>query len=479
MVRRGGLRRCGGVLAAALAFAVLAGAAGASHTTQTQFLITPTRFDFGDVKVGKTSPDQQVTVTNATSSPIVVSMAGGAGGDFGGFQDCQGKTLAPAASCHITYQFTPPRGGPDTGSTSGSINGQNVRVRRSAAPGSPTIPSSSITPTRLDFGKVQVGNDVAGPAGDREERRLGSGRRLDGRRRRRRLRRLPGLPGQDARRRRHLPHHVPVHAAVGRARHAARRRARSTASRSRSPSAARASTPKFRISGTRLRLRRRPGRRDLAGPAGCGDEHRPRAGRPSRWPAARAATSAASRTARARRSQSATPATSPTSSRRRRPGPTPARPPARSTASRSAFDFKGNGVAPRFLVSATRFDFGEVPVGTTSPNQQVTVTNVGIAPVTVSMAGGAGGVFGGFQDCQGKTARRRRKLPRHLPVHAARRRRGDRQHVGLDQRPAVRVRLQRDGDRLRHDSEIDVPRLADAVRVRPGAGRRRRRRTSR
>src|SRR5690349_7249847 len=91
-------RICGALLGAALVSAVLAGAAGASHTTQTQFLITPTRLEFGDVKVGQTSPNQQVTVTNVTSSPLVVSMAGGAAGDFGGFQDCQGKTLQPADS---------------------------------------------------------------------------------------------------------------------------------------------------------------------------------------------------------------------------------------------------------------------------------------------------------------------------------------------------------------------------------------------
>ena len=146
------------------------------------------------MQVGHTSADQQVTVTNVSATSVVVSMAGGAGGDFGGFQDCQGKTLAPGDSCHITYQFSPPSAGPDTGSTGGSINGQSF-----------------------------------------------------------------------------------------------------------------------------------------------------------------------------------------------------------------AFDFSGTGVAPKFLITPTRFDFGEVIVGTTSPNQQVSVMNVGLASVDVSMAGGAAGDFGGFQDCQGKT----------------------------------------------------------------------------
>jgi hypothetical protein len=89
-----------------------------------KFLITPTRFEFGDVQVGTTSANQQVSVTNVGLAPVVVSMAGGAAGVFGGFQDCQGKTLAVGETCHITYQFTPTVLGPVTGSTSGSINGQ-------------------------------------------------------------------------------------------------------------------------------------------------------------------------------------------------------------------------------------------------------------------------------------------------------------------------------------------------------------------
>src|SRR6188508_680705 len=156
MVRFASHRIWSAAVAVALVFAVLAGAAGASHTTQTQFLITPTRFEFGDVKVGQTSPNQQVTVTNATSAPIVVSMAGGAAGDFGGFQDCQSKTLSPGASCHITYQFTPPSPGPDTGSTSGAINGQSFAFAFSGT-GVADTPEFLVSPTRFDFGKVQVG----------------------------------------------------------------------------------------------------------------------------------------------------------------------------------------------------------------------------------------------------------------------------------------------------------------------------------
>ena len=90
-----------------------------------KFLITPTRFDFGEVVLGQTSPNQQVAVTNVGLASVDVSMAGGAAGVFGGFQDCQGKTLAVGDTCHISYQFTPSVLGPVTGSTSGSVNGQS------------------------------------------------------------------------------------------------------------------------------------------------------------------------------------------------------------------------------------------------------------------------------------------------------------------------------------------------------------------
>src|SRR5258708_8743954 len=58
----------------------------------------------------------------------------------------------------------------------------------------------------------------------------------------------------------------------------------------------------------------------------------------------------------------------------------------------------------QFLISPTSLDFGSVPIGTSSPSQTVTVTNIG--PSTVLMSGAGGGVgspFSAFQSCQGKT----------------------------------------------------------------------------
>jgi hypothetical protein len=67
-----------------------------------------------------------------------------------------------------------------------------------------------------------------------------------------------------------------------------------------------------------------------------------------------------------------------------------------------SFSFKGTGT-PQFRISPTAFDFGDVPVGTTSTQQLVTITNLGSTSVVMSGAGGGAGQFGGSQDCQGLT----------------------------------------------------------------------------
>jgi hypothetical protein len=67
-----------------------------------------------------------------------------------------------------------------------------------------------------------------------------------------------------------------------------------------------------------------------------------------------------------------------------------------------AFTFRGEGLgAPRFAISPTSFDFGQVQVGTTSAAQVVTVRNLGPGPATPQITGGAAGEFGGSTDCQG------------------------------------------------------------------------------
>ena len=64
----------------------------------------------------------------------------------------------------------------------------------------------------------------------------------------------------------------------------------------------------------------------------------------------------------------------------------------------------GTGVPPRFQLTPAGIDFGDAQVGTTSAQRMVDVTNVGLAEVVMSGAGGApGGDFSGSQNCQGRT----------------------------------------------------------------------------
>jgi hypothetical protein len=71
------------------------------------------------------------------------------------------------------------------------------------------------------------------------------------------------------------------------------------------------------------------------------------------------------------------------------------------------YQVRGLGItstsSERFLITPTAFDFGEVPVGVRSPRQVVTVTNLGPGPIVMDGSGGAAGVFGGVQNCQGTT----------------------------------------------------------------------------
>jgi hypothetical protein len=394
------------VLGAALVFAALAGAAGASHTTQTQFLITPTRFEFGDVKVGHTSADQQVTVTNATSSPIVVSMGGGAGGDFGGFQDCQGKTLAPGDSCHITYQFTPSAAGPDTGSTSGTINGQAFAFAFSGT-GVADAPEFLVTPTRLDFGNVQVGTTSA----DQEVtvKNVGSGPVV--------VSMAGGAGGdfggfQDCQGKTlavgdtcHITYQfTPPSAGPDSGSTSGSINGQSFAFDFRGTGLGPGSTPTstFLISPTRFDFG------DVLVGKTSPDQQVTVTNISSTSVIVSMAGGAGGDFGGFQDCQGKTLAPGDSCHITYQFTPSAAGPDTGSTSGTIngqafAFAFSGTGVAPKFLITPTRFDFGEVVVGQTSPDQQVGVTNVGLASVVVSMAGGAAGDFGGFQDCQGKT----------------------------------------------------------------------------
>ena len=147
-------RRLSAVLTGLTMISVLAAARGSAEAAgPNTFLVSPTAFDFGDVAIGSTSPNQTVTITNVSGTPVVVSGAGGAAGLFGGFQNCGGVTLNPGQSCQFFYQFTPTALGPVTGSTNGSLNGQPFNFTFAGN----GVRRYLVSPTGFDFGRVRIG----------------------------------------------------------------------------------------------------------------------------------------------------------------------------------------------------------------------------------------------------------------------------------------------------------------------------------
>lgn len=262
------------------------------------FNLSPVSFDFGDVALGASGMAQRVNVTNVSDAPQTVNMAGGAAGLFGGSQNCQGNTLAPGASCFIEYDFSPAALGAATASTNGSINGQDFSFSFSGN----GIKAFRITPTAIDFGNVAVGSTSA----------------------------------------------------------AQQVKVINTSTASQTVNMAGGAAGPF------------GGAQNCEGntlaPGGsCFIEY---AFTPTENGAVTASTN--------------------------------------GSINGQAFDFSfsgagGSGDNSPFFVAQRAFDFGNVAVGDTSPEQEVVVKNVSGSDQTIDMAGGAAGLFGGSQNCQGNT----------------------------------------------------------------------------
>ena len=123
----------------------------------------PHAFAFGDVALGIPSLAQSATVTNISTSPLLMSMTGGGAGEFGGSQDCVGTTLAPGGTCHIEYQFTPATLGAQTTSTNGDVNGGRLRIhvlRQGHRPG--RVPAGHVQLLRVRTVHASAGGIVRG-----------------------------------------------------------------------------------------------------------------------------------------------------------------------------------------------------------------------------------------------------------------------------------------------------------------------------
>jgi hypothetical protein len=115
-----------------------------SGTTET-FLIVPTSLTFPTTALGNTSAGQDVVVTNRSTTPQTLSVAGGAPSDpnFASVQNCAGVTLAPNASCAFTFTFAPLTVGTHSATTSFTVNDQDSGTITLTG----TTPSATATPT--------------------------------------------------------------------------------------------------------------------------------------------------------------------------------------------------------------------------------------------------------------------------------------------------------------------------------------------
>jgi hypothetical protein len=133
-----------------------------------ELFVSPTSLSFGEVAVGSTSAAQTVTLRNAGSAPVVLALTGGtATAPFATTQSCHGTTLAPGATCNISFTFAPTAAGAATATITGSWNGAPFSIGLAGtgiAAGSTPTQVLRITPTGLEFGAVAVGTTSAAQA---------------------------------------------------------------------------------------------------------------------------------------------------------------------------------------------------------------------------------------------------------------------------------------------------------------------------
>lgn len=113
--------------------------------------VSSTTLDFPVTSVGSSSV-MPVTVTNVSPAPQSPSFAGGAPIDptnFGGSQDCAGKTLAPGESCTFNYEYRPASPGTHSTTTTISIDGVSfdVVLRGATSTSPPPPPNTGSGPT--------------------------------------------------------------------------------------------------------------------------------------------------------------------------------------------------------------------------------------------------------------------------------------------------------------------------------------------
>ncbi|HTA23122.1 MAG TPA: DUF6519 domain-containing protein [Terriglobales bacterium] len=124
--------------------------------------VSASNLDFGNQLQGVASAPLSITVSNGGSSPLPVTVALPAGGDFSETDTCGGAaggTLAAGANCTINVTFTPTALGTRAGAISITAGGQTFTVTLT---GTGVAPALSASPSSLNFG-LQLSGTTSAP----------------------------------------------------------------------------------------------------------------------------------------------------------------------------------------------------------------------------------------------------------------------------------------------------------------------------
>src|SRR5206468_2303151 len=139
-----------------------------------QLTVTPSSITFGSVPVG-TTQTQSATLANSGGSSLTISQATVNGNGFTLSGLTMPLTLAPGQSVAVNVSFTPPAGGPDSGSIAlafvvstqghngkghgGGLAGTNSTVMVPVSGTGMTVGQVVATPASVRLGNVQVGTN--------------------------------------------------------------------------------------------------------------------------------------------------------------------------------------------------------------------------------------------------------------------------------------------------------------------------------
>lgn len=122
--------------------------------------LTPPALDFPDTLVGNRTAAQRVTMENTGTATMFIQFVELTGNDpgsfFRAFDNCQGASLPPNASCFVDVAFQPGSQGAKTAKLTFHDNAAGSPHEVSLS-GLGTVAVAEVSPAQIDFGQVEVG----------------------------------------------------------------------------------------------------------------------------------------------------------------------------------------------------------------------------------------------------------------------------------------------------------------------------------